>query len=110
MWHHTRLAAHVELPSPAFCCSLLCVPTSPQVKPHVDHTWVRLGSGGEAEVEEALLAAVQADPDYQAGCARVLVFTKNTANADRVRHTGLSGVEDLPSSKVQTPSEAQRVW
>lgn len=55
----------------------------------MDHTWVRLGSGGEAEVEEALLAAVQADPDYQAGCARVLVFTKNTANADRVRHAGL---------------------
>lgn len=56
-----------------------------QVKPHVDHTWVRLkGDDDESSVNEALLAAIQADPDYQAGRARVLLFTRNTVNADRV--------------------------
>jgi len=55
-----------------------------QVKPHVDHAWVRVGEGDSA-VDNALLAAIESDPDYQAGKARVLVFTGNTGNADRVR-------------------------
>jgi hypothetical protein len=55
-----------------------------QVKPHVDHTWVRLVEDDESAVDEALLSAIQQDPDYQAGTARVLVFTRNTVNADRV--------------------------
>lgn len=55
-----------------------------QVKPHVDHTWVRLGQDESAAVDDALLAAIQKDPDYKAGRARALVFTRNTANADRV--------------------------
>lgn len=55
-----------------------------QVKPHVDHAWVRVGEGDSA-VHNALLEAIESDPDYQAGKARVLVFTGNTGNADRVR-------------------------
>jgi hypothetical protein len=44
---------------------------------------VRLGSA-ESAVDAALLDAVQADSDYTAGKACVLIFTRNTANADRV--------------------------
>lgn len=44
---------------------------------------MRLGKD-ESAADEALLAAIKADPDYQAGKARVLVFTRNTASADRV--------------------------
>ena len=50
---------------------------------------MRLGSA-ESAVDAALLAAVQSDPDYTAGKARVLVFTRNTANADRVSHRVVS--------------------
>jgi hypothetical protein len=64
-----------------------------QVKPHVDHTWVRLGQD-ESAVDDALLAGIQKDPDYKAGRARVLVFTRNTVNADRVRAPWPFGVAD----------------
>lgn len=55
-----------------------------------------MGQGDESAVDKALLSAIQEDPDYQAGTARVLVFTRNTANADRVR--GPTGVWVLYST------------
>jgi hypothetical protein len=53
-----------------------------QIKPHVEHVWRRLR--GPEEADAALVEAVQEDPDYQAGQARVLVFARDTVTADRV--------------------------
>ncbi|KAF6254436.1 P-loop containing nucleoside triphosphate hydrolase protein [Scenedesmus sp. NREL 46B-D3] len=53
-----------------------------QIKPHVEHAWRRLR--GPEEGDAALVEAVQADPDYEAGQARVLVFARDTATADRL--------------------------
>jgi hypothetical protein len=58
-----------------------------QVQPHVDHTWVRVGKQ-ESDIDAALLAAIQSDPDYMDNKARILVFTRNTASADRVGGRG----------------------
>jgi hypothetical protein len=52
------------------------------IKPHVEHVWRRLR--GPDEADEALVEAVQGDPDYAAGQARVLVFARDTVTADRV--------------------------
>lgn len=54
-----------------------------QVKPHVDHNWVKLHN--DNDVYESLVSAIRNDPVYQAGRARVLVFTRNTKSADQVR-------------------------
>jgi hypothetical protein len=56
-----------------------------QIKPHVEHVWRRLR--GPDEADAALVEAVQGDPDYQAGQARVLVFARDTVTADRVSNT-----------------------
>lgn len=75
---------HVLTVSLCCCCGMLyCAVCAVQVKPHVDHTWVKIGNT-EDEVDDVVLSTVQGDPDYKAGKARVLVFAANTANADRV--------------------------
>jgi hypothetical protein len=56
-----------------------------QIKPHVEHVWQRLQ--GPDEADAALVEAVQGDPDYAAGQARVLVFARDTVAADRVSYT-----------------------
>lgn len=53
-----------------------------QIKPHVEHVWRRLR--GPEEADAALVEAVQGDPDYQAGQARVLVFARDTVTADQL--------------------------
>lgn len=80
-----------------------------QVQPHVDHTWVRVGKA-ESDLDEALLAAIQSDPDYAAGRARVLVFTRNTANADRVSGPGCRGVWAAVACPCAWGTPAERVW
>eukprot|EP00879_Flechtneria_rotunda_P026452 GHRR01028203.1.p1 GENE.GHRR01028203.1~~GHRR01028203.1.p1 ORF type:complete len:523 (+),score=159.45 GHRR01028203.1:586-2154(+) len=52
-----------------------------QIKPHVQHQWVKVGEQG---TEDALVQALQNDSDYQAQKARVLIFAKDTTAADNV--------------------------
>eukprot|EP00879_Flechtneria_rotunda_P008684 GHRR01009097.1.p1 GENE.GHRR01009097.1~~GHRR01009097.1.p1 ORF type:complete len:519 (+),score=156.17 GHRR01009097.1:211-1767(+) len=55
-----------------------------QIKPHVQHQWVKVGEQG---TEDALVQALQNDSDYQAQKARVLIFAKDTTAADNVSKT-----------------------
>lgn len=82
-------------PGPPSHRRLPLLPRHLQIKPHVNHTWVAVGAlaaaagsrGGDTDqdvADECLLAAITSDPDYLEGKARVLVFTSNVRNADRV--------------------------
>lgn len=53
----------------------------------MDHTWVHVTP---ESADSALINTIKQDPDYQSGRARVLVFARESAGADRVGANGRS--------------------